>query len=748
MAEFLLELFCEEIPAGMQAGACADLERLLKADLDKAGLGFGAMRSFATPRRLTLVIDDVASKSPDIKEEKKGPRVGAPEKAIEGFLRGAGLASLDQCRVVEDKKGDFYVADMEKPGRPAADILAESLPAIIRAFPWPKSMRWGAGKLRWVRPLHSILAVLSGKVVPFEVDGLVSGSATRGHRFMAPDSFKVKSFADYEERLKAAFVMLRPEERRAEILKQAKAQARKAGLALIEDEGLLFEAAGLVEWPTVLMGTFDESFLSVPPEVLKTSMRAHQKCFSLQDPKSGKFANRFLLVSNLVAKDKGKAIINGNERVIRARLTDAAFFWDHDRFVDEKKTKRRSLDELVAKLDSITFHEKLGTQGQRVKRIEALARELAPLVGADPDAAARAAHLCKADLVSEMVGEFPELQGLMGRYYALEQGEPKDIAFALEEHYMPKGASDNVPTDPVSVAVALADKLDILFGFWTMDEKPTGSKDPFALRRAALGYARICLQDSIRISLRSLFLERKETYMAFTTQRDSLFAEADRLTKQEYDGSDDRLLSEKLAGIGKGPLVVYVELLAQKQRELSFLVAVDELIDFLTDRLKVYMRDRGARYDLIDAVYALGGQDDLLMIVKRVEALGEFLSTDDGKNLQAGVKRAINILAKEERKDGATFEEACDDKLLQQAEEKDLFKAMQQADAAIDKALGKEDFIAAMQELAKLRQPVDAFFDQVTVNADEPKLRVNRLRLLANIRRSTKKVADFSRIEG
>ena len=692
MAELLLELFSEEIPARMQGRAREDLGRLLSQALGAAGLEFKEIRTFATPRRLVAVVDGLPSRSPDVREEKKGPRVDAPEAAIRGFLKSAGLASVGQAEKRDDKKGAFYVALIEKPGRPTEQAVAEVVPEIVRNFHWPKSMRWGAG-LRWIRPLHSILCLFNGKVVPFEIDGIKSGGETRGHRFMAPKPFNVKSFKDYAEKLKEAKVILDPDERAARILKDARSLAAKDGLTLIEDEALLAENAGLTEWPVVLMGSFDEAFLSVPPEVLATSMKAHQKCFSLR--KGDKLANRFILVANLKANDGGKTIVAGNERVIAARLADAKFFFDQDRKV--------SLEELVPKLREITFHEKLGTQYDRIQRVWKLAREIAPLVGADPDLAERAAILSKADLVSLMVGEFPELQGVMGRYYALDQQEDPALANAIAAHYKPLGPSDEVPHEPVAIAVALADKLDMLTGFWAIDEKPTGSKDPYALRRAALGVIRIMLENSLRLHL-----------------MDALEFQVDKVVKAR---GNVRWAHRQV-----------------EQRNV-------DLLSFFADRLKVHLRERGARHDLVDAVFALGG-DDLLMIVKRVDALGKFLDTEDGEHLLIGAKRAINILRIEEKKDGVAYDQAPDPNLLKRPEEKSLAKAVDAVEKAAAASVACEDFEAAMAEMAKLRTPVDEFFDSVTVNTQEPDLRANRLRLLNHIRATTLTVADFSKIEG
>jgi glycyl-tRNA synthetase beta chain len=687
MAELLLELFSEEIPARMQIRAAEDLARLIGDKLKDAGLKFDTVQSFATPRRLTAVVDGLPARSPDVNEEKKGPRVGAPEAAVQGFLKSAGLKSLDQAEIRADKKGDFYVATLKRSGRATPQVVAEIVPEIVRNFPWPKSMRWGGGRLRWVRPLHSILCLFAGKVVPFEIDGIKSGKETRGHRFMAPKPFSVRNFDDYVQKLRKAFVILDPREREVIILKGAQRLAAKQQLTLIEDMALLTENAGLTEWPVVLMGSFDESFLDVPGEVLATAMKAHQKCFSLR--RGEHLANRFILVANLQAKDRGRAIVAGNERVIAARLADAKFFFDHDRKV--------LLEERVPKLREIVFHEKLGTQYERVQRVRMLAREIATLVRADADLAERAAILAKADLISDMVGEFPELQGVMGRYYALDQEEDVGVANAIGAHYKPVGPSDDVPRDPVAISVALADKLDMLTGFWAIDEKPTGSKDPYALRRAALGIIRIVLENDLRLPLNDVTRAALQKWRQLTTH-----------------GSAD----------------VQAGLLA-----------------FFADRLKVHLRDQGARHDLVDAVFALGG-DDLLTIVRRVEALGLFLDTEDGEHLLTGTKRAINILRIEEKKDACSYDQPPDAKLLQQSEEIALAKAVDEVERDAAAAVAKEDFEAAMAAMARLRAPVDAFFDHVTVNTDDPRLRQNRLRLLNRIRATTLTVADFSKIEG
>ena len=693
MSELLIELFSEEIPARMQVRAADDLKRLIADGLTAAGLAFSTARAFSTPRRLALVADGLPAMSPAVSEERKGPRVGAPDQALAGFLKSAGLASIAEAEIVRDeKKGDYYLARLDKPGRKTADIAADLVPAVLAKFPWPKSMRWGAGTFAWVRPLHSIVCLLDGKVVPFTVAGIESGNATRGHRFHGNTPFKVKSFADYEAQLLAHKVMLDPAARMATITEAAGVAAKAAKLQLVEDDALVAENAGLTEWPVVLMGTFDKAFLDVPSEVLTTSMKQHQKCFSLRDPKSKQLANKFLLVSNLTATDGGKEIIAGNEKVIRARLSDAKFFWDQD--------LKKPLDEMANELAGITFHEKLGTQKDRVERIEELAFQIAGAVDASPEDARRAAQLSKADLVSGMVGEFPELQGLMGRYYAEKAGTKPEIAGAIELHYKPKGPTDIVPKeedgDSVAIAVALADKLDTLVGFWAIGEKPTGSGDPYQLRRAALGIIRIVLENDLRFPIAKQIMQQ--------------------LARLPATGSP--------AGV------------------------TSDLLSFFADRLKVYLKEKGARHDLIDAVFALPGQDDLALIVKRVEALGAFLSTDDGANLLAGVKRASNILAIEEKKDKTTYSGEPDGELLTEPAERALAAAIAKAKFDTTAAINVESFTGAMNALAELRRPVDTFFEKVTVNDADPGLRANRLRLLSEIRAATTNVADFTRISG
>ncbi|MDO9443385.1 MAG: glycine--tRNA ligase subunit beta [Beijerinckiaceae bacterium] len=716
MPDLLFEIFSEEIPARMQGQATEDLKKLVTQALVDRGLTYEGAAAFATPRRLALHIAGLPARQPDLREEKKGPRVGAPDAAVQGFLKSAGLTSLDQATIEKDpKKGEFYVAVIERPGRATQDVLAEVLPGVLRTFPWPKSMRWGAASarsdaLRWVRPLHSIVATFGPEteepeIIRFSLDGIEAGDTTYGHRFLSPGAIKVRRFDDYAPALEKAKVVLDPARRKEIILHDARDLAFAQGLELVEDEALLTEVAGLVEWPVALLGSFDEAFLDIPPEVIRATIRANQKCFVLRHRDGGALSNKFILVSNIAATDGGKAIAAGNGRVVRARLSDALYFWETDRkpLPDYADKAEKPLDQRLEKLKAmnIVFHEKLGTQAERVQRITALARELAPMVGADPEKAARAAQLCKADLMTEVVGEFPETQGLMGRRYAELQGEDTDVAAAIEEHYKPQGPGDRVPTNAVSVAVALADKLDTLVGFWAIDEKPTGSKDPYALRRAALGVIRLVLENNLRLRLLSIF------------------GKAQFLVLENPHG---------ILGVGEsGP----------------------DLLAFFADRLKVYLRDKGARHDLIDAVFALEGQDDLLMIVRRVEALGAFLATEDGANLLAGYKRAANILRAEEKKDkNARFDDAYAGASDAPDAERTLATAVAAATKAAAENVAREDFEGAMRALAHLRAPVDTFFDDVTVNDEDPAKRLNRLRLLSAFRQAVHTVADFSKIGG
>ncbi|MCP9231538.1 glycine--tRNA ligase subunit beta [Mesorhizobium sp. LMG 17147] len=865
MPDLLLELRSEEIPARMQRKAAGDLKKLLTDGLVEAGLTYEAAREYWTPRRLALDIRGLTARSKDINEEIKGPSTKAPEQAVQGFLRKAGLASIAAAHVHSDpKKGDFYVAHIARPGRPAEQIIAELVPGIIRNFPWPKSMRWGPasakpGSLRWVRPLQSILCTFGPEteepvVVDFEIDGIRSGNVTYGHRFHAPGAITVRRFDDYVAKLEAAKVVLDADRRKEIILADARNLAFASGLDLVEDEGLLEEVSGLVEWPVVLMGEFEQDFLTIPAEVIRLTIRANQKCFVTRPHSTGEdLSNRFILTANIEAKDGGKEIAHGNGKVVRARLSDALYFWKTDQGdlpdLDQLQASaekfgldlNKPLDQRMARLDhlGVTFHAKLGTQGERVERIKRLAEELAPVVvraisplegemagrpegvvsreapassaqnrkprqdvptpsvafgdispsrGEIPALARRAAVLAKADLITEVVGEFPELQGAMGRKYALLQGEHPSVAAAIEEHYKPQGPSDRVPTDPVSVAVALADKLDTLVGFWAIDEKPTGSKDPYALRRAALGVVRILVENGVRLPLQRQFLNALFGLTFNGGNRFSVVWRAD-------DGGDfttgvgsaDDLISEQAGSLSSE--VRGIELPDHSAAEI-----IADLLAFFHDRLKVYLRDQGARHDLIDAVLAAGSRpisplegemsakpteggavppashsvappsalpgispsrgeigqssnDDLLQIVRRVEALGSFLDTEDGRNLLAGTKRAANIVAAEEKK-GTAIATSVEPALFRENAEKTLFAAVNQAERQAGEAIQNEDFSAAMLALSVLREPVDSFFEKVLVNDEDQAVRANRLALLARIRAATDRVADFSKIAG
>ena len=728
MPELLIELFSEEIPARMQQKAADDLRQMVTNALVEAGLTYEGAQAHGGARRLVLSIEGLDAKAADVNEERKGPRVDAPQPAIDGFLKSTGLA-LDQLKVQDDKKGQFYIAMIRKAGRAAPEIIAEVVPDTIRKFPWPKSMRWGSGSLRWVRPLHSIICTFDGEVVPFEIEGIHSGNTTRGHRFMGSQKIEVRRFEDYALKLAKEFVIVDAHQRVETIRTEARNLAFAQGLELIEDEGLLKETAGLVEWPVVLMGSFDEGFLTVPPEVIATSLRTHQKCFALRHSATGKLANRYLMVSNLVAKDGGKTITAGNNKVIAARLSDAKFFWDQDRKV--------KLADWAKKLDAITFHAKLGSQGERVQRIEKLAAQIAKTIGADVTKAGEAARLAKADLVTGMVGEFPELQGLMGRYYALDQGIDAEVADAIRDHYKPVGPTDTIPVSAVGQAVALADKLDTLTGFWSIDEKPTGSKDPYALRRAALGVIRIILEKDLRIGLTEVLIEAARLLVPVLKNTISDYKVTAK--PHEFLALDKALFTEAMQEILK---------LVDEVARSRLILAITQVMAFFIDRLKVYLRENGTRHDLIDAVFALGGQGDLVMIVKRVEALSKFLETDDGKNLLAGVKRASNILSIEEKKDGRRHDGDVQIAHLIKGEEKALHAAITHSVAEARRALREEDFEGAMAAIARLRAPVDAFFDNVKVNDEDATFRENRLRLLNHIRAATAEVADFSRIVG
>ena len=737
MADLLIELFSEEIPARMQPAASAALKRMMTDGLVEAGLTYAEAEAFATPRRLTLAVQGLSDRSPTTREERRGPKVGAPDKAIEGFLRATGLARED-LEIRDDKKGQVYIARIVTEGRPAAQIIAEVLEHVIRHFPWPKSMRWGAGSLRWVRPLHAILCILSTEagveIVPLEVDGLRASDVTRGHRFMAPEPFSVVSFEDYAAKLKRAKVILNPDERAAHILNDARQMAFAKGLELVEDKSLLAEVAGLVEWPVVLLGRIDEQFLDLPPEVLQTSMKEHQKFFALRAPGAAQIEG-FVTVANRETADGGATILAGNQKVLAARLSDAKFFWENDL----RAVSDAGLEGMAAGLANVTFHNKLGTQADRIARIEALSREIAPLVGADPENAAVAARVAKADLQSAMVGEFPELQGTMGTYYARAAGHSDAIALACKTHYQPLGPSDEVPTDPVAVAVALADKIDTLTGFWAIDEKPTGSKDPYALRRAALGVIRLVGSESHRLGLTEVLMEHavrvNDDAVAEYREAGDVVVEAGpyKRIKEKYD-----LVALARSGVGRPTI--------DANRFTN--EAAASLLAFFHDRLKVHLREQGIRHDVIDACLAMPGADDLTLLVKRAEALSDFLKTEDGENLVQGFRRANNILTQAEAKDGVEYSFGPDPKLAETEEERALFKALDQSEAAIVPAMQAEDFAAAMRAMAALRAPSDALFDAVQINTDNQIVRRNRLNLLHRIRETCLQVADLTRLEG
>ncbi|ASP22609.1 glycine--tRNA ligase beta subunit [Antarctobacter heliothermus] len=700
MPDLLIELFSEEIPARMQPKAAEDLKKLMTDGLVEAGLTYEGAQAFSTPRRLALTVHGLTGQSPTLREERRGPKVGAPDKALEGFMRGAGV-TRDQLEERTEKKGSFYYATVTTPGRPAAQIVADVLEQTVRGFPWPKSMRWGTGSLRWVRPLHRIMCLLTDEAgdhpVALNIDGIPVGQTTEGHRFMADGTFDVTSFEDYETRLKRAHVILSAQDRADTIWHDATNMAFAQGMEVVEDPGLLREVAGLVEWPVVLMGDIGAAFLDLPPEVLQTSMKEHQKFFSVKNPSTGRI-EKFITVANIETADNGTTILAGNQKVLAARLSDAKFFWENDLRV----AKGAGLSAWTERLGNVTFHNKLGSQRDRIARITGLAREIAPMVGADAGLAAQAADVAKADLNSEMVYEFPELQGLMGRYYAQAAGLDASVAAACEDHYAPLGPSDDVPDAPVSVAVALADKLDTLTGFWAIDEKPTGSKDPFALRRAALGVIRLVLENGLRIDLATVI--RK----------------ADFLVAENEDGV-----------IGPSPDVY-----------------IPDLISFIHDRLKVHLRAEGIRHDVIDACLAMDGRHDLALVVKRAQALSGFLATEDGGNLLSGFKRANNILTQAEDKDGVEYSFGADVKFAEVEEERALFTALQAAETRIAPAMAAEEFETAMAAMADLRAPIDAFFEAVQVNADNQIVRRNRLNMLGSIRKTCLQVADLTKIEG
>jgi glycyl-tRNA synthetase beta chain len=738
MPDLLIELFSEEIPARMQARAREDLKKLMTDGLVGAGLTYASAGAFSTPRRLVLSVDGLTAESRPVREERKGPNTTAPAAAVEGFLRSTGL-TLDQLEKRADKKGEVYYAVVEKPGRNAAEIVADVLETTVRNFPWPKSMRWGTGSLRWVRPLQSILCLLTdetgARVVPLAVDGIEAGNTTEGHRFMGIGRFTVSGFDDYAVKLKRAHVVLDAAEREAAIWQGAQNLAFAAGLEVVADPGLLAEVAGLVEWPVPLMGRIGEAFLALPPEVLQTSMREHQKFFSVKNPKTGRIEG-FVTVANIEAPDGGEVILKGNQKVLAARLSDAKFFWEND-----LRVAKAGMAEWAEGLKAVTFHNKLGSQADRIDRIAALAREIAPLVGADALLAERAARLAKLDLRSAMVGEFPELQGVMGRYYALEAGEKPAVADAARDHWRPKGESDGVPTEPVSVAVALADKIDTLTGFWAIDEKPTGSKDPYALRRAALGVIRLVLTNRLRFSIDRLVdvqVLRHQTGRA-PSDPASLAAILDAAVETGMFGAKTRALVTGLEAAAPDWLAAV--------RDHDPAVS-DDLRDFLHDRLKVVLHDQNVRHDIVDASLAMEGNCDLTLLVKRATALSETLKTEDGANLLQGFKRANNILSQAEAKDGVEYSFGADLKFAETDEERALFAALDTAEATIKPAMAAEDFATAMTAMAALRAPIDAFFTAVQVNSDNEIIRRNRLNLLHRIRAICSGVADLSRIDG
>lgn len=797
MAQFLFEIFCEEIPARMQARAEEDLARLMSDRLKEAGLKWDSLEAFSGPRRLGLVIEGLPLKTEDVREERKGPRTDAPEKALQGFMRGAGIDSLDQCKIEEGKKGSFYIAVIEKPGRETAEVISEAIPEILKSFPWPKSMKFGQDETaqRWVRPLRSLICLLDGDVIKTEVFGLTSGDVTDGHRIHGAGPFSVTDFADYEAKLRNNGVILRRDERKKLVLDGARRVCEEAGLELIEDQGLLEEVTGLVEHPAPILGDMDPDFLDLPPEVIALTMKTHQKYFAVRDPKSGKLTSKFVVLANQDAPDGGKAIAAGNARVLSARLSDARHFWDLDR--------KTGLEAMASELSKVTFHEKLGTVADKVERVAKLARELAPVVGADADMAEKAARLAKADLVSQMVYEFPELQGAMGRYYALEAGLDLQIADAIKDHYKPQGPSDDVPTAPVSAAVALADKLDTLVGFWAIDEKPTGSKDPFALRRAVLGDIRIKELSDFRVSVLDAVNFAARHLLEYVLTLENVYVVRFELTHEEQVraryAAEKTIENQEGMGFSKEKArtrlcVLDTPTLEGWQKQDSLLVVYDgkvepgfahalgfiedgfhclyrspadfsdDLLSFFADRLKVHLKDEGVKHDVIDAVFALG-DDDLVRVTKKARALQAFMNSDDGQALLQGYRRAANILAAEEKKgfDLASAraeavsgsDEDTDAALMiaiaqtaEAAEERALIAAIEGADEVASVALTSEDFEGAMSALSQLREPVDAFFEAVVVNAEDSMVRRNRLLLLSRIRAAADLVADFSRLEG
>ena len=787
--DLLIELFSEEIPARMQARARDDLRRLITDGLVEAGLTYRDAGAFSTPRRLTLSVTGLDEASKPAREERKGPRADAPDKAIEGFLRSTGL-TREQLTLRDDKKGQVYLAVLEKAARPAAEITAEVLRRTILEFPWPKSMRWGDGSLRWVRPLHGIVCLLSdetgAQVVPLEIAGIVAGNVTHGHRFMAPEAISVNGFDDYAAKLQTAKVMLDSDQRVEVIRQQAANLAFARGWEVVEDDALLTEISGLVEWPVPLIGVIEQQFLSLPPEVLQTSMKEHQKFLSVRNVKTARIEG-FVTVANIETQDDGATILAGNQRVLAARLSDGLFFWEND-----LREARSGMENWAEAQSSVTFHAKLGSEADRIERIAALARELAPAVGADPDLAEQAARVAKLDLRSEMVGEFPELQGVMGREYAIAAGMPQDVADAARDHYAPRGPDEAVPTAPVSVAVALADKLDMLTGFWAIDEKPTGSKDTFALRRAALGVIRLVLGNNCNLSLSEVFeWHRLDVFAAeIRVLLPNEFLEIELLypvtdsegevTEVSFNfpalpfGDAATWIAKSAVQTGfweKGfTISLTVELMSRRRKDWGStssgdterldetLLRIDvppfdvsyeaDLLSFLHDRLKIHLREQGVRHDAIDAVLAMPGNDDLLAVTVRATALSDMLKTKDGENLLQGLKRAENILTQAEEKDGVEYSFGPDPKLARTDVERALFTALDTAEPEIARAIAAEDYPAAMTAIAALRAPIDAFFEGVQVNADSPLVRRNRLNLLHRIRETGRRIADFTRLEG
>jgi glycyl-tRNA synthetase beta chain len=755
MPDLLIELFSEEIPARMQARAREDLKALVTNGLVEAGLTYASAGVFSTPRRLTLTVDGLSSESRPVKEERKGPRADAPAAALEGFLRSTGL-TLDQLERRDDKKGGVTLfAVLEKPGRQAAEIIAEVLETTIRNFPWPKSMRWGSGNLRWVRPLHSILCILvdeaGATTVPLTIDGIQAANTTTGHRFLSPARFPVTSFDDYVVKLKRAHVVLDSDEREAAIWQGASNLAFAAGLELVEDRALLAEVAGLVEWPVPLMGRIGDDFLHLPPEVLQTSMKEHQKFFSVRNPKTGRIEG-FVTVANTETADHGVTILKGNQKVLSARLSDARFFWEND-----LRVAKAGMGEWLDGLKTVTFHNQLGSQADRTKRIATLSQIVAKSVGANPNSAASAAGIAKADLRSSMVGEFPELQGLMGKYYSNAAGWPIEEAACCEEHYSPLGPADAVPKAPVSVTVALADKIDTLVGFWTINQKPTGSKDPYALRRAALGVIRLIVENKLRVLLHPHF--EASYILILPAYLKSVAEEYSKIVSSEIvDNSVN--VETKMMGIRflddlmrRGMIDVNASVSAEVAEELEnnsdrMRLIADDLLSFFHDRLKVFLKDQGIRHDLIDACLAMPGHDDLTLLVKRAEALAAFLKTEDGPNLLAGFKRANAILSQAEAKDGVEYSYGADLKFAETDVERALFAALDRAEASITPTVQAEDFAAAMSAMATLRAPIDAFLDATQINTDNAILRRNRLNLLHRIRAICSGVADLTKVEG